>query len=54
MYPRSPAGLITCYAAGLPFYGNDAAATLAVAGLLFGSPALYRRLSTSAAPSAAA
>ena len=54
MYPRSPAGLITCYAAGLPFYGNDAAATLAVAGLLFGAPALYRRLSTSAAPSAAA
>lgn len=43
MYPRTSAGLISCYAAGLPFYRNDALSTLAVCGILFGLPALARR-----------
>jgi len=54
MYPRTPAGLAACYAAGLPFYGNDSVATLALASLLFGAPALYRRLQQSPAPSGSA
>ena len=44
MYPRSFAGLLACYAAGLPFYRNDAFSTLALCGLLFGLPVLGRRL----------
>lgn len=44
MYPKSLAGLMGCYAAGLPFYRNDALSTLAVCGVVFGLPALARRL----------
>lgn len=43
MYPRTPGGLLACYAAGLPFYRNDALATLALCGILFGLPVLARR-----------
>lgn len=43
MYPRSVAGLATCYAAGLPFYRNDVLSTLVVCGILFGLPELGRR-----------
>jgi hypothetical protein len=38
MYPRTFAGLMTCYAAGLPFYRNDLVSTAIVAGLAFGIP----------------
>ncbi len=44
MYPRSFGGLLACYAAGLPFYRNDALSTLALCGILFGLPALAREL----------
>ena len=45
MYPRSMAGLATCYAAAVPFYRNDLLSTAIVAGLAFGVPVLVRRFS---------
>ena len=44
MYPHTLAGFIACYVAALPFYRNDLASTAVVAGVLFGVPALARRL----------
>lgn len=44
MYPRTMAGLSTCYVAALPFYRNDLLSTAIVAGLAFGIPVLVRRL----------
>jgi len=44
MYPRTLAGLGTCYIAGIPFYRNDVISTGIVAGLAFGVPVLVRRL----------
>ncbi len=44
MYPRTGSGLLACYGAGLPFYRNDALATLALCGILFGLPVLAKRL----------
>jgi hypothetical protein len=44
MYPKTIAGLGTCYIAGLPFYRNDFVSTTIVAGLAFGVPVLLRRL----------
>ncbi len=44
MYPRTLAGLETCYAAAVPFYRNDLLSTAIVAGLAFGVPVLVRRL----------
>jgi hypothetical protein len=49
MYPMTPAGLIACYTAALPFYANDLAATAIVAGLVFGVPALLRHTSAAQA-----
>jgi hypothetical protein len=43
MYPKSMGGLIACYSAALPFYRNDLASTVLVAGLAFGVPVLVRR-----------
>ena len=43
LYPHSLAGLITCYAAALPFYRNDLISTLAVTSALFGAPQLVSR-----------
>jgi hypothetical protein len=43
-YPRTFAGLGACYVAGLPFYGNDLAATAIVLGVALGVPALVRRM----------
>jgi hypothetical protein len=40
MYPHSFAGLSACYAAGLPFYGNDLASTGLISAALFGLPVL--------------
>lgn len=44
MYPRTLSGLMTCFAAGLPFYRNDLISTGIVAGLAFGVPVLVRRM----------
>jgi hypothetical protein len=44
MYPHSVAGLAGCYAAALPFYGNDLISTGAFAAAFFGLPALVTRL----------
>ena len=44
MYPHSAAGLASCYAAGLPFYGNDLMSTGVFAAAFFGLPVLSMRL----------
>ena len=44
MYPHTFAGLMTCYAAGLPFYRNDVISTAVFCGVAFGVPALARRM----------
>jgi hypothetical protein len=45
MYPRTAAGLATCYAAALPFYRNDLVSTAIVVAVAFGVPVLVRRMS---------
>ena len=54
MYPRTLAGLGTCFVAALPFYRNDLISTALVAGLAFGVPVLVRRLNPSPAATAVA
>jgi hypothetical protein len=44
MYPRTLAGLATCYAAAIPFYRNDVLSTAIVASLAFGVPVLVRKM----------
>ena len=44
MYPYTPAGLASCYAAGIPFYRNDVLSTTIVLALAFGVPVLVRRM----------
>jgi hypothetical protein len=44
MYPRTLAGLGTCFAAAVPFYRNDMVSTALVAGVAFGIPVVVRRL----------
>lgn len=44
MYPQSFAGLMESYAAGVPFYRNDAICTLLVCGALFGLPVMVRSM----------
>jgi hypothetical protein len=46
MYAPSAAGLMTCFAAGLPFYGRDLVSTGLVLTLAFGVPAAVRRFQT--------
>jgi hypothetical protein len=46
IYPHTFSGLMTAYAAGLPFYRNDLLSTTLVAGLAFGLPALVERFHT--------
>ena len=43
MYPHTFPGLMTCYAAGLPFYRNDLVSTAIVAGLAFGVPEFLKQ-----------
>lgn len=43
LYARTLAGLITCYIAAIPFYGNDLAAQLLYSALLFGTFAWAER-----------
>ena len=40
MYPHSFAGLLTCYAAALPFYRNQFLSDMLFSALMFGMPAL--------------
>jgi hypothetical protein len=44
MYPHTLSGLMTCYAAGIPFYRNDLASTAVFCALAFGLPVLLRRM----------
>ena len=54
MYPHTLAGLMACYAAGIPFYRNDLASTAIVLGVAFGVPALVRRMNPAPAAEALA
>lgn len=44
LYAPNLSGLLTCYTAGLPFYGRDLASTAVVLGLAFGIPVAIHRL----------
>jgi hypothetical protein len=44
LYPHSVAGLVSCYVAALPFYGNDLISTGVFAAAFFGLPVLVTRL----------
>ncbi len=44
MYPHTLSGLGACYAAALPFYGNDLLSTGLFATAFFGLPVLAKRL----------
>jgi len=46
MYAPTASGLVTCLAAGLPFYGRDLVSTGLVLTLAFGVPAAVRRFQT--------
>jgi hypothetical protein len=46
-YPKTLAGLLTCYAAGVPFFRRGAAGDLFFAAILFGAPALAAAISRS-------
>jgi hypothetical protein len=41
MYPPTPAGLLACYTAGLPFFGNTVLGDLFFSGALFGAYSLF-------------
>lgn len=47
MYPRTMSGLMTCYAAGLPFFRRTIAGDLLFAAVMFGIPALAAAVSHS-------
>lgn len=42
-YPRTPTGLVACYVAAVPFFGNMVAGDLFYAAVLFGGFALAQR-----------
>jgi hypothetical protein len=44
LYPRTVAGLATCYTAALPFYRNDLISTAITASALFGLPVLAAKI----------
>jgi hypothetical protein len=46
MYSHNTQGLLTCFGAGLPFYGRDLASTGLVLALAFGIPATIRHFQT--------
>lgn len=52
MYPRTMAGIETCYAAAIPFYRNDLLSTAIIAGAAFGIPVLLRRFNRAEAHTA--
>ena len=43
-YPQTPAGLLACYVAAIPFFQNTMAGDLFYCGLLFGGFALLERI----------
>ncbi|HET7259019.1 MAG TPA: DUF6580 family putative transport protein, partial [Candidatus Acidoferrum sp.] len=43
-YPRTSAGLLSCYVAGIPFFWNTLAGDVLYASLLFGGFALAERV----------
>ncbi len=47
LYPRSLAGLASCYTAAIPFYRNDLVSTALVATTLFGLPVLATKIEES-------
>jgi hypothetical protein len=47
LYPQNAAGLASCYAAGLPFYGNDLLSTGIFAAAFFGLPVMVAHMSES-------
>jgi hypothetical protein len=49
MYPKSFAGLMTCYAAGVPFYRSTFASDLLFTALMFGTPFAIQALQRSMA-----
>lgn len=53
MYPHTLSGLVSCYAAAVPFYRNDLISTAIVAGLAFGVPVLVRKSRLASQPGAA-
>ena len=48
MYPHTLGGLISCFAAAIPFYRNDVMATSIVLGAAFAIEAMVRRMRESA------
>lgn len=48
MYPRTLGGLVSCYAAAIPFYRNDLISTTLVLGAAFGVPVLLRKMQPAA------
>lgn len=44
LYPHTASGLLACFVAALPFYGNDLVSTGLTAGVLFGLPVAAARL----------
>lgn len=44
MYPRTVAGLMACYDAGLPFFRHAVAGDLLFTAVMFGAPALIRAI----------
>jgi hypothetical protein len=51
-YPKTFAGLITCYAAGVPFFGNTLAGDMCYSALLFGGLILAERTYPALRPNA--
>ena len=47
MYPHTAAGLLSCYAAAVPFYWNDLASTGIVSAALFGLPVVAAMMAES-------
>lgn len=41
MYPRTAAGLLTCYAAGVPFFRHAIAGDLLFTAIMFGAPVVF-------------
>lgn len=50
LYPRTLAGLVSCYVAAVPFFGYTVAGTLFYSAVLFGTFALAERKITQLAP----
>jgi len=54
MYPKTVSGLMTCYAAGLPFFRHTVEGDLIFAALMFGVPAAFVVLASGKARNSAA